>query len=197
MDFEFYKQHLKNKLSPKRFEHCTNVANCAAELAKIYGENEEKASVAGLLHDVTKELSDDEHIEILKDSDISFENFPPKLFHGISGSKYVKQKLGIADESIRTAIRYHTTGRENMSMLEKIVFVADYVSPERKWLDAKELYELAKSDIDKVALCKLLMAVYNCLKRGQIVHFDTLAACKQIIYQKRDELNSEFFRKIK
>lgn len=197
MDFDFYKQHLKNKLSPKRFEHCVNVANCAAELAKIYGENEEKAFLAGLLHDVTKEASEEEHISILKNSGVSFENFPPKLYHSFSGSEYVKQKLGITDESIRAAIRYHTTGRENMSLFEKIVFVADYISPERKWSDVKELYELAKSDIDKAVLCKLIMAVYNCLKRGQVVHADTLAACRQIIYQKRDELNSEFFGKIK
>ena len=121
-----YKQIIKPMMSEHRYIHSVNVSKEAKRLAKIYGADEEKAVTAGILHDITKELDKQEQLQIIHSGGIILDNIQkdaPKLWHGISGSVYINKQLNIDDEDIINAIRYHTTGRANMSLLEKIIFV--------------------------------------------------------------------------
>ena len=115
-----YKDFIRQKMGDYRFTHSVNVADEAVALAKIYGCDEELAYTAGILHDVTKEFPKDEQLQIIADGGIildSVQKNAPKLWHSISGSVYVRDYLGIKNNDIINAVRYHTTGRAGMSLL--------------------------------------------------------------------------------
>ena len=197
-DFDLYFAKLKEKISDGRYEHSVNVAKAAVKLAKIYGEDSEKARVAGLLHDIAKEMSTEEHLEILKKSNLPFENFAkvsPKVLHGPAGSAYVKENLKITDESILGAIRYHTTGRENMTLFEKIIFVADYISDERDFIDSPEVRKIAETDINEAVLHKLSTSIKKCVNFRRAIHPDTISAYNQIVWEKGDVIKNDLNRK--
>ena len=121
-----YKAIIRALMGDYRFDHSVNVAAEAVELAKLYGEDEEKAYTAGILHDITKEIPKDEQLKIIADGGILLDDVQknaPKLWHSISGSVYIQTELGITDSDIINAVRYHTTGRANMSLLEKIIYI--------------------------------------------------------------------------
>lgn len=189
-DCDFYREFIKNNLSEKRYIHCLNVAKKAKELAEFYGKDEEKAEVAGLLHDVVKEKSFEEHKKILEETFFSFDEFKDvsyKVLHGPAGKEFVKKKFNISDEEILNGIRYHTTGRKDMTLFEKIIFVADYISEERDWNGVEYVRNLAKEDIDKAVLHKLCKAISNCVMRHQCIHIDTFSAYNQLTNEKKEE----------
>ena len=127
MDYESVKYVVSQRLSEKRYKHSLGVADTAAQLAKQYGEDEEVARIAGILHDITKELSDKEQADIIKKYKIKLDDVEknePKLYHAITAPFYLRSCVHVND-SIINAIRYHTTGRANMSLLEKIIYLAD------------------------------------------------------------------------
>lgn len=190
-NYNFYREFIKNNLSEKRYIHSVNVAKKAKELAKFYGEDEEKAEVAGLLHDVVKEKSFEEHKKILEEAFLSFEEFKDvsyKVLHGPAGKEFVKKNFGISDEKILNGIKYHTTGRKDMTLFEKIIFVSDYISEERDWNGVEYVRNLAKEDINKAVLHKLCKAVSNCVIRHHRIHMDTFSAYNQLINDKKEEL---------
>ncbi len=119
MDSDFqYIPLLEQRLSQYRFVHSLNVAESAKALAKKYGGDEEKAHTAGLLHDIMKDTDAAEQLKVIESAGIEMlgcERLSKKLWHAMSGAVYVRDVIGIVDEDIFNAIRYHTTGRENMS----------------------------------------------------------------------------------
>jgi len=143
-----------------RFKHSIGVADTAACLAMRYNSSMEKAYIAGLLHDCAKCVPDDIKIKECRQaneeiSQIELES--PYLLHSKLGAIYAKEKYGINDFDICQAIRFHTTGRPDMSILEKIIFIADYIEPYRnKAWDLDIIRGLAFEDINE--------AVYFCLK---------------------------------
>ena len=143
---------LKASLKEKRYIHTLNVADTACKMAQALGENPNKAYLAGLLHDAAKNNEDEKNIEICKkyNEKISKTEYAnPYLLHGKAGACIAKYRYNISDPDIYNAIKYHTTGRSNMSLLEKIIFVADYIEPGRtkqKNLDIRR--KLAYEDID-------------------------------------------------
>ncbi len=147
---------LQSKLTEKRLLHSIGVEFTAASMAMVYGVDIEKARMAGLLHDCAKGLSAKEKIEKAKKHGISISDYEeknPEMLHAKLGAYYAKTKYGVLDEDVLNAITYHTTGRPDMSLLVKIIFVADYIEPGRKMLD--ELPEIRKeafSDIDKCVI---------------------------------------------
>ncbi|MBR4720860.1 MAG: nicotinate-nucleotide adenylyltransferase [Clostridia bacterium] len=152
-----FEAKLQTMLTPERFLHSLGVRDMAKELAKIFGADEKKAEIAGLLHDNAKNMSDiysrcaDLEVELDE-----FEKENPKLVHAPLGAETAKCIFGITDADIINAIRWHTVGRPDMSLLEKIVFVADLTEKGRKFPDAEEIRKIAKKDIDR--------AVYECVK---------------------------------
>lgn len=147
------RERLEKKLTKKRFEHSLGVEYVSGCLAMVYNESIDKALTAGLLHDCAKCLSSQDKIDKCRKhnlpiSDIELSN--PELLHAKLGSFCAKEKYGVDDPDILSAIKWHTTGRPNMTMLEKIVFVADYIEPNRKPLpEIDVIRHEAFTDIDK------------------------------------------------
>ena len=107
MSIAEYKKIIKSMMSENRYNHCVNVSKEAVKLAKRYGGDEEKAAIAGILHDITKEMPKEEQLQIMLDSGIILDDIQknaPKLWHGLSGSVYIKNHLDIDDEDILNAI---------------------------------------------------------------------------------------------
>lgn len=140
----------------KRYEHTLGVEFTAASLAMCHGADKEKAQLAGLLHDCAKKLSGEELIAVCQSHQLPIsevEYAQPQLLHAKAGSCFAKEKYGVADKDVLNAIYYHTTGRPEMSLLEKIVFIADYMEPGRN--KAEHLDEIRKEafqDIDTALL---------------------------------------------
>lgn len=122
MFIDDYKRLIKSRMGEKRYIHSLNVAKEAVRLAKLYGADVKKAEVAGLLHDVTKETPPQEQLKLIKASGIilsEVQKVSPKLWHAISGAAYIRMQLSVTDPDIVSAIRFHTTGRAQMSLLER------------------------------------------------------------------------------
>ncbi len=158
-NIDLIKADLKEKLPKKRYEHTLGVAYTAAALAMCYGEDILKAELAGILHDVAKakkssELKDDMkgYIDSYTDGDYValIADKAPQILHAIYAPYLAKKDYKIEDKDILSAIRWHTTGKKDMTMLEKIVFVADYIEPNRKKLpDIDRIRTLSFHDISE------------------------------------------------
>lgn len=191
---EGYKKIIKDKMGEKRYVHSVNVSNMAIKLAKKYSVDEEKAAIAGVLHDITKEMSDEFHLELFKENDTKLdevEKRSKKLWHAISGSIYIKNELHIDDEDILNAVKYHTTARKGMSKLEKIIFIADFISEDRKYENSKIMRKLAFENIDETIIYGLKFTIEGLLYRNQLIAKDALEAYNDIIinqYKSKKEL---------
>lgn len=145
-------EDLRDTLKPQRFKHTLGVADTAKEMAETFNVNPNKAYFAGMLHDCAKNLSDVELLKICRENNIEIsecEVKSPYLLHGKVGAHIAKSKYGITDKEILSAIVWHTTGKPDMTDLEKIVFSADYIEPGRyKQPNLKFLRELAHKDLD-------------------------------------------------
>lgn len=183
MDCEKYLPELE-RLSDYRRTHSLNVADEAVHLARKYGADCEKARLAGLLHDVTKELSAEEQLKILSDGGVvltDVERASEKLWHAVSGSVYVRDKIGIKDDDILNAIRYHTTARAGMSVLEKVVFLADFTSADRTYPDIGVIRACAERSLDEGVLYALQYTISRLASRGSLISPDALFAYNEIL----------------
>lgn len=184
MNLDEYRNLIKSKMSEHRFVHSVNVSKEARKLAKIYGADAEKAAIAGILHDITKEMPVEEQLKIITDSGIILDNVQknaPKLWHGISGSIYIKENLDINDADILNAIRYHTTGRAGMSLLEKIIFVADFTSQERTYKGISTMRKKSRKTLDEAMLYGFKFTFSDLSKRELAIHPDELACYNEIV----------------
>ena len=149
---------LQKELKHKRFIHSVGVAGTASSLAMKYGESVYKAQIAGLLHDCAKCYDDEELIRLCRKNNIevtSFEEEHGFLLHAKYGAHMARIRYAIEDESILSAIRWHTTGHENMTLLEKIIYISDYIEPSRDKapnLDRIRYAAFNEDDIDKSLL---------------------------------------------
>ena len=155
-DREYYRKlrkKVKDAMTKARYEHTLGVEFTAAALAMRYGVSIEKAEIAGLLHDCAKCIDDEDKFDDCKKYKIELtdvEKKNPFLIHSKLGAVYAKKIYGIDDELILLAIRYHTTGRPDMTLLEKIIYIADYIEPGRdKAPNLKEIRKMAFMDIDE------------------------------------------------
>lgn len=160
---------MKKVLEEKRYLHTLGVAYTAANLAFVYGYDDKKAFVAGLLHDVAKCISHQKRLMICKKNHIEItpiEEENPVLLHAKVGAFFAKEKYGVCDEEILNAIRFHTTGRPEMTLLEKIIYVADFVEPHRKKLPRlAEIRKISFEDLD-MAIYMILENSLNYLEKG-------------------------------
>ncbi|WP_394923038.1 bis(5'-nucleosyl)-tetraphosphatase (symmetrical) YqeK [uncultured Robinsoniella sp.] len=168
-EFNIFKmqEKLKKYLDEDRFTHTQGVMYTSAALAMRYGEDVRKAQAAGLLHDCAKCIPNDKKISICEKNGIPIsdaERKNPFLLHAKAGAQIAKEKYKITDPDILNAIAYHTTGRPGMSLLEKIVYIADYIEPWRYKAQNLELSrKMAFSDIDE-ALYIILRDTLSYLK---------------------------------
>ncbi len=188
MEIKEYEKIIRPRLKDARFKHSKNVAKEAARLAKKYGADVRKAEIAGILHDITKETPEKEQLEIIKRAGIELtelEAGSPKLWHAISGSGYIKVELGIDDEDILNAVRYHTTARGGMSLLEKVIFIADFTSEERDYSGVEKIRKAADKSLEAAMLEGLSFSIEDLAHRRLAISVDTLNAYNEVITQKR------------
>ncbi len=146
------KAMLKNRMNEHRFIHSLNVAERAVFLAEKNGADPEKARFAGLIHDICKGITNDEQLAIIEKEGIVLDDDTlksPALWHSIAGAIYAEHELGVADADVLNAVRYHTSGRGNMSILEKVVYMADLTSAERNYPDAEYTRNLTDKNLDE------------------------------------------------
>jgi predicted HD superfamily hydrolase involved in NAD metabolism len=147
------RKQLEKELKPDRFEHTLGVAYTSASLAFAYGADVEKALIAGFLHDCAKSMSHEEQIKVCEKNNIEITEVERKnhsLLHAKVGMFLAQKEYDVHDEDVLNAIRWHTTGRENMSLLEKIVYIADFIEPNRKPLEnMPKVRKEAFTDIDR------------------------------------------------
>lgn len=173
-------------LKPKRMPHVLGTEGEAAKLARRFGADETKARVAGLLHDCTKKLGMAEQLALCKQYGIRLDPLEQKalkLLHAKTGAAIARHVYGVDDE-VYQAILYHTTGRANMTLLEKILYLADYIEPSREFAndpDVVRLRETVYEDLDRGLLLGLTMTVKEMEGMGNPVHHDTLDARNDLI----------------
>ncbi len=187
MTYEDYKAHIKSKLTPKRYAHSLAVADEAKRLALKYGANPEQAYLAGLLHDVLKDTAPEIQLQILAQFGImlsSIEKSAPKLYHAMAGSVYLKYVLQIEDEEIINAVRYHTTAKKGMSLLEKILYLADYTSADRVYNGVEDMRLAVDESLARAMEIALSFSITELADLCRPIHPDTIEAYNEIMLQK-------------
>ena len=179
---------IRSKLNTDRFNHSLNVADSAKELALRYGADADKAYTAGLLHDVMKNASPEEQLGVLSEAGIELmpvERENKKLWHAIAGAAYVKFVMGIDDRDIIRAVRYHTTGRAGMSLLERVVYLADYISADRNYNGVEDMRRLCQADSDEAILYALTFGIPDLVSKGRVIHPDSIDLYNEVIIKKQ------------
>ena len=185
-------EKLKEKLSVKRFEHSIGVEYTAGTMAFMYGIDNEKALIAGLLHDCAKYLPNDKKISKCKKrgipiSDCEYKN--PELLHAKLSAVYAREKYGVSDQEVLSAIACHTTGKPAMTTLEKIIYIADYIEPNRSVLPEMDIIRKeAYTDLNKCILHILYNSMQYLCKKGSVldpVTNETYEYYKHIIDQQK------------
>lgn len=173
-DTEIIINTLKNKLSEKRFKHCENVAAEAVKLAKTYGADEKNAYLAGYAHDVAKEMTLEQMNELTLHLDLDDHIRSSKaLLHALAGACYLKKTFNIS-EDVYNACFYHTMGRPDMTVLEKVIFMADYIEPSREFDGIEEIRELAYKDIDTAIVKAIDSTLKYLIKTNKKIYYKTV-----------------------
>ncbi len=179
---------IRSKLEVRRFQHSLNVAESARYLAEKYGYDADKAYTAGLLHDVMKNSSPEEQLGVITEAGIELlpeERANKKLWHAIAGAAYIKMVMGIDDKELYRAVRYHTTGRAKMTLLEKIVYLADYISAERSYPGVDDMRRLCDESMDEAILYALEFGIPDLVRRGNVIHPDSVDLYNEVVIKKQ------------
>ncbi len=170
---------LKTRLTPQRLYHSICVAEMAKHLAEKYGVDPEKAYTTGLVHDIMRYEPYDKMIEMIEADGQTLTESEKAIIvtlHAIAGEIYLRKSLNVTDEEILSAVRWHTTGKEDMSLFEKVIYVADLVSEDRQYPDIAETRNLAEEDLDKTCLRGLSFTIEDNAKKHKLIHIDTVKA---------------------
>ena len=184
INYERFDKVLKARMGEKRYIHSVNVATEAKRLATKYGADVEKARLAGILHDIAKETPADEQLKIIQRAYIKLndvESQSPKLWHAIAGAAFVRYFMGIEDEDVFNAIRYHTSGRANMSLLEKCIFIADFTGAERDYDGVDEMRALANQSLEDAMTYGLSFSISDLAKRRLAIDPNSLACYNEMV----------------
>ncbi len=180
---EQFVEIIRARLSEKRFHHSLCVAQEARRLAQRYGADPDKAYTAGLLHDIMKDTDAPAQRRMLAEFGISLdavEAHSPTLWHARCGAAFLRHILGVEDEEILQAVRYHTTGRAAMSLLEQVLFVADFTSADRQYPDVEQMRRLADRSLGAAIRYGVEYTIRYLIDEGRAVHPDTLAVYNDI-----------------
>ena len=188
---------LKKELDRQRFEHTLGVERTARQMARVFGEDEEKAALAGLLHDCAKCMTLSQMVKAARHADVDPVMKESKaLMHAVAGRCVAQEVYGVQDEDVLGAIRWHTTGHANMTRLEKIIYLADVIEPGRKPYPGLEaLREQCMQDLDGAMHTALRMSLEHVKEQGKTLHPDTLAALAdyepELVQSNEDELSEQ------
>lgn len=170
---------LKTRLTPQRLYHSICVAEQAKHLAEIFGGDTEKAYTAGLVHDIMRYEPPEKMIELIIGDGQMLTESEKKItvtLHAVAGEVYLRKNLKVTDGEILSSVRYHTTGKEDMTLLEKIIYAADLTSADREYPDVDEVRALAEKDLDRTVLRGLSFTIEDNARKCRPIHIDTVKA---------------------
>ena len=184
-----YKSILRERLNENRYYHSLCVADEAKRLAEKYGGDIEKCYLAGLLHDITKNSTEEEHLQIFSNFGIilsDIERNAEKLWHAMSGSAYIENILKINDLEILDAIRYHTMAKAGMSLTAKILYLADFTSKDRNYPDVNIIRALVDKSLNEAFLYALKYSIIDLTENSRAIHPDTVNAFNETVLTMED-----------
>ena len=187
-DVNKYLELIRSKLSPYRYHHSVCVAKAAVQLAEKYGADTDRAFLAGLLHDITKEMPPEEQIGWIEKGGLPFgrvERASRAVYHQMSGAAYVRDALHIDDKEIFDAIRYHTTACAGMGLLAKVIYLADFISEDRQYPDVDVMRQKAYEGLDAGMLYALEYTIKDVVGKQRVLHPDTTSAYNEIIMKEK------------
>jgi len=173
MTFEQYRRIIEEKLPPRVYRHSLEAAEAAVSLAERYGASADVAYIAGLLHDYGKAYNHEQLLKWAEEFGLELDWITlssDKLLHAPVGAVLVKKELGITDQPILDAVAYHTTGRSGMSLLEKVIYLSDYVEPGRTYEGVDKIKQVAAEDLDKALLAAVDSAICSVVRRRLFLH---------------------------
>lgn len=193
---QILKNEVKKKLGEKNYKHSLNVLEAGLILSKNFNVSEEKVAVAALLHDYAKELTLKEAKTLILEREFPMDDksiIDMNIVHGEIASFIAKMDFGIEDKDILNAIKYHTTGREKMSVLEKIVYLADVIEPSREFYGVNNIRQMSIIDLDQAVLMAMDSSLSYLIKIKSLIHLDTIYARNYILSEmkkNKDDLRS-------
>ena len=179
-----YKNLLKERLKEKRYNHSLCVADSAVMLAKKYDANVKKAFLAGLLHDITKEEDEKTQLQIMSDSAIICDEVERKnkhLWHAITGAWYLENVLGIKDKEVLDSVRWHTEFRENATLLDKIIYLADFISADRDYEDVDVMREKCNISLEEGLLYGLSYTIEDNARKKSPIGIESIKAYNSLL----------------
>ncbi len=188
MNYIDMQENLKRRLrNNSRYMHSIGVSDTAVKLAEKFNVSAEKAKIAGLLHDCAREFSTDSLISEAEKRNITIEEideFQPILLHAVLGAVLAREQYGVTDGDILSAISLHTTGKPDMTALDKVVYLADMIEPHRKYDDIERIRRM----IDMNSLDDIMIAAFDAslsfvIQKGQMIHPQTVMARNFLIAQ--------------
>lgn len=186
MSLDAIRESLKEKLSPDRYAHSIGVMQTAQRLALRYGADAQRAALAGLIHDCARFLCLEDQLKkadalgILLDE---IQRHEKVLLHGPLGAIVARELYGVCDEEILRAVEIHTTGDADMTVLEKIIYVADYIEPNRNFFGVQDIRTLAMISLDSAMVLAYDTTINYVISRGRLLHPRTIAGRNYILLQ--------------
>lgn len=181
-------EEIKKRLNPDRLYHSLNVADEAKKLAKHYGADEQKAFTAGLLHDILKNTPDSELLQYFERNGIMLtetERASRKTWHAMAGADFLRRELHVTDEDILSAVRWHTTGRAGMTLLDKVLFIADFISADRDYPGVEHMREKAYVSLEDAMLEGLQFTINELVENAWPVHEDSIRAYNELVINRK------------
>jgi len=188
-DLNLFLQVLSGRLKPFRVDHSVRVAETASELANLWGADAERAYLAGLLHDYARDESAKDLIDVAESRGLTVtdvDRFFPVLLHAPVGAVLVREKLEVSDPQVLQAIASHTTGAPVMSLLDKIIYLADMVEPGRRYPGVEYIRRACYVDLHRALLAGMDSTLRYCLDQERPVHPVTIAARNNFLLEKLD-----------
>ncbi|PEQ96696.1 phosphohydrolase [Bacillus sp. AFS006103] len=179
---------VKVQLTDHRYKHTLGVMETAIALAKQYGGDEQKAELAAIFHDYAKFRSKDEMKEIIIEQGFpqNLLEYNSELWHAPAGAYLAEKEAGIIDPEVLEAIRFHTSGRPGMTLLDKIIYLADYIEPGRHFPGVEEVRNVAKENLDKALIMAVKNTIIFLLKKNQTVYPETFYTYNDLIRKLED-----------
>ena len=180
MDTSRLTKYLSSQISSLRFEHVRRVQGLAQRLARKYDLNQHVVSSAVLLHDLSKEWTGKKQLYWMKQDRVSKEDIlVPAVWHGIAAAIFAERRLRVQNQEVLSAVRYHTTGRCGMSLVEKVVFISDFCEPGRRGKDHYVIFRDAFINLDSVLGKILRLKLEYLIGKNMVIHSRTLDAWNQ------------------
>jgi predicted HD superfamily hydrolase involved in NAD metabolism len=185
---------LTKELRPARFRHSRDVSRTAVRLAECWDVDVERARLAGILHDCTRNLKGEELIACARNNGMKLsdiEILQPALIHAPLGAILAERRFGVTDPEILQAIRRHTTGAAHMSQLDKIIYLADSIEPGRNYPGVQQSRELAEKDLDAAVLITFDHSIRFVLDGGGLLHPDTIEGRNSLLMEMKAKRNGK------